>query len=98
MKEIIISENQSSTHLHKKEEPSEQKIIFKDSTTPVSAASGGYLARPSNIYAESKTEVSTSKTSAEEPVSQANTTHESKEDLSICKWLCGMTFLRRMRR
>ena len=81
MKEIIISENQSSTHLHKKEEPSEQKIIFKDSTTPVSAASGGYLARPSNIYAESKTEVSTSKTSAEEPVSQTNTTHESKEDL-----------------
>jgi len=81
MKEIIISENQSSTHLHKKEEPSEQKTIFKDSTTPVSAASGGYLARPSNIYAESKTEVSTSKTSAEEPVSQTNTTHESKEDL-----------------
>ena len=81
MKEIIISENQSSTHLHKKEEPSEQKIIFKDSTTPVSAASGGYLARPSNIYAESKTEVFTSKTSAEEPVSQTSTTHESKEDL-----------------
>jgi cell division protein FtsZ len=81
MKEIIISENQSSTHLHKKEEPSEQKTIFKDSTTPVSAASGGYLARPSNIYAESKTEVFTSTPSAEEPVSQASTTHESKEDL-----------------
>ncbi|MGZ3951192.1 MAG: cell division protein FtsZ [Flavisolibacter sp.] len=32
-----------------------------------SAASGGYLARPSNIYAESKPEVSTSKP-AEEPV------------------------------
>lgn len=81
MKEIIISENQSGTHLHKKEEPSEQKIIFKDSTTPVSAASGGYLARPSNIYAESKAEVSTSTSSAEEPVSQTVTTHESKEDL-----------------
>ncbi len=83
MKEIIISENQSSTHLHKREEPSEQKIIFKDSTStaPVPAASGGYLARPSNIYAESKTEVSTSKPSAEEPVSQTVTTHESKEDL-----------------
>jgi cell division protein FtsZ len=38
------------------------------STTPVSAASGGYLARPSNIYAESKTEVVTSKNSAEKPV------------------------------
>src|SRR6185295_3793306 len=83
MKEMIISENQSSTHLHKKEEPSEQKIILKDSTstTPVSAASGGYLARPSNIYAESRTEVSTSKPSAEEPVSQTHITHESKEDL-----------------
>jgi cell division protein FtsZ len=81
MKQMIISENQSGTHLHIKEEPSEQKIILKNSTTPVSAASGGYLARPSNIYAESKTEVSTSKTSAEEPVSQTNTTHESKEDL-----------------
>ena len=36
-------------------------------TSTTSAASGGYLARPSNIYAESKPEVSTSK-SAEEPV------------------------------
>jgi len=35
--------------------------------SPASAASGGYLARPSNIYAESKPEVSTSKP-AEEPV------------------------------
>ncbi len=33
-----------------------------------SAASGGYLARPSNIYAESKPEVSTSKPAKEEPV------------------------------
>jgi cell division protein FtsZ len=81
MKEIIISEHQSSTHLQKKEEVSEEKIIFKNSTTPVSAASGGYLARPSNIYAESKAEVFTSKTSAEEPVSQTNCTQESKEDL-----------------
>ncbi|HMK27736.1 MAG TPA: cell division protein FtsZ, partial [Chitinophagaceae bacterium] len=38
-------------------------------TTPVSATSGGYLTRPSNIYAESKPEVITSTTSAEEPVS-----------------------------
>ena len=38
------------------------------STTPVSAASGGYLARPSNIYAESRTEVYTSIPSAEEPI------------------------------
>ncbi|RYF96215.1 MAG: cell division protein FtsZ, partial [Chitinophagaceae bacterium] len=41
---------------------------IKESVTPLSAASGGYLARPSNIYAESKAEISTSKPSAEEPV------------------------------
>jgi cell division protein FtsZ len=67
-KEIIISEHKSATHSHKKDKPSEQKIIFKDSITPVSAASGGYLARPSNIYAESQAEVFTSIPSAEEPV------------------------------
>ncbi|HEU4471313.1 MAG TPA: cell division protein FtsZ [Flavisolibacter sp.] len=39
----------------------------KQNTSSTSAASGGYLARPSNIYAESKPEVSTSKP-AEEPV------------------------------
>jgi cell division protein FtsZ len=49
--------------------------VMASNTTPkkdennsqASAASGGYLARPSNIYAESKPEVSTSKP-AEEPV------------------------------
>jgi cell division protein FtsZ len=41
--------------------------IAMQNTNPSSAASGGYLARPSNIYAESKPEVSTSKP-AEEPV------------------------------
>jgi cell division protein FtsZ len=54
-----------------KETDAEMILSMKDSTSstsPVSAASGGYLARPSNIYAESKTEANTSKTSAEEPV------------------------------
>jgi len=37
-------------------------------TSSTSAASGGYLARPSNIYAESKPEVSTSKPVEEKPV------------------------------
>jgi cell division protein FtsZ len=37
-------------------------------TSQASAASGGYLARPSNIYAESKPEVSTSKPPEEKPV------------------------------
>ncbi len=44
------------------------KTEIKDTTSPLPAASGGYLARPSNIYTESKTEVYTSITSAEEPI------------------------------
>jgi cell division protein FtsZ len=39
----------------------------QQNTSQAPAASGGYLARPSNIYADSKPEVSTSKP-AEEPV------------------------------
>ena len=64
LKENLHSQqqNQSSPPPIKKEEG------IKNSTHPVSAASGGYLARPSNIYTESKTEVYTSNTSAEEPV------------------------------
>lgn len=42
-------------------------IFQKDS--PMPAASGGYLARPSNIYAETKKEVSTSAPNHEKPVS-----------------------------
>jgi cell division protein FtsZ len=61
------------------------EMIFgrKDSTStsPVSAASGGYLARPSNIYAESKPEVNTSKTSAEKPVSSQKAVNEEEEEL-----------------
>lgn len=53
------------------------------STTPVSAASGGYLARPSNIYAESKPEVVTSKTSAEEPVPSKLASNEQEELLEL---------------
>jgi cell division protein FtsZ len=44
-----------------------------------SAVSGGYLARPSNIYAESKDEVSTPSASAEEPV-QAPAAKQGQED------------------
>lgn len=53
----------------------------KDSTTPLSAASGGYLARPSNIYAESKPEVSSSKPSAEEPVPPPIVATKEEEEL-----------------
>jgi cell division protein FtsZ len=45
---------------------------------PPSAASGGYLARPSNIYAESKGEVSTSKP-AEKPVPAPDAKNEDEE-------------------
>ena len=51
---------------------SQKEQVSKDSTStsPMPAASGGYqLARPSNIYAESKAEVSTSMPSVEKPVS-----------------------------
>ncbi len=51
------------------------------STSPMPAASGGYqLARPSNIYAESKPEVYTSTTSAENPVS-ADVAAKSEDEL-----------------
>lgn len=54
-----------------KETDAELILSRKDSTSstsPVSAASGGYLARPSNIYAASQAEDITSKRAAEEPV------------------------------
>lgn len=50
-------------------------------TTPTSAASGGYLARPSNIYAE-KREVSTSKP-AEEPVPTPSAKVDEEETFNM---------------
>jgi cell division protein FtsZ len=66
-----------------KETDAEMILSIKDSTstTPVSAASGGYLARPSNIYAESKPEVVTSNTSAERPVPLKDLATQEEEDL-----------------
>jgi cell division protein FtsZ len=55
----------------------------KDSTTALPAASGGYLARPSNIYAESKPEVNTSNTSAEKPVPSSFAAKEEEELLDL---------------
>ena len=75
-----------------KEKDAEMILSIKDSTnvtngtvgtTPVSAASGGYLARPSNIYAESKPGVVTSTTSAEEPVPSALASNEEEELLEL---------------
>ena len=81
-KEIIISERRSTTHSNNSESlTSNTEPNPKISTPPVSAASGGYLARPSNIYAESQAEVFTSMPSAEEPVPQDEPVHTSEESL-----------------
>jgi cell division protein FtsZ len=50
---------------------------------PVPAASGGYLARPSNIYAESKPEVIASTTSAGKPVPSTTASNEQDELLDL---------------
>jgi cell division protein FtsZ len=47
----------------------------------VSAASGGYLARPSNIYAEGKKEVATSKSSEENQVPPSLAVDEEEQEL-----------------
>ncbi|MCX6318529.1 MAG: cell division protein FtsZ [Bacteroidetes bacterium] len=72
-----------------KETDAELIFSMKDSangtvgTTPVSAASGGYLARPSNIYAESKPEAKASTNSAEEPVPITTASNEQDELLEL---------------
>jgi cell division protein FtsZ len=50
-------------------------------TNPVPAASGGYLARPSNIYTESKAEVYTSMPSAEEPIPLPHVVSKEEQEL-----------------
>jgi cell division protein FtsZ len=65
-----------------------QNIVSQSNTTgnqqntPASAASGGYLARPSNIYAENKTGVSTPK-STEEPVPVPNAKVDDEETFNM---------------
>jgi cell division protein FtsZ len=59
-----------------------QSTPSKQNINPASAASGGYLARPSNIYAETKKEVSTSKP-AEEPVPAPIAKIEDEESLNM---------------
>lgn len=86
-KEDIYSVFESTSISHKEPIPvsidSKKEQVNKDSTStsPMPAASGGYqLARPSNIYAESKPEVYTSITSAEKPVS-ADVAAKSEDEL-----------------
>ena len=82
MKENLHSpkHNESSTPATINEDAELSRSI-KNSTHPVSAASGGYLARPSNIYTESKTEVFTSNTSAEEPVPSPYVASNEQDEL-----------------
>ena len=71
-KDDLYSNNKASSIALRETSPlsTESKKEQKDSTAPMPAASGGYqLARPSNIYAESKAEVYTSMPSVEKPVS-----------------------------
>ena len=81
-KENIISPHQSESLPAKKSEENTELSRSKDRTAAVSAASGGYLARPSNIYAETQAEVFTSTPSAEEPV-PATVNKQTEENLDM---------------
>ena len=76
-KETIISVQQ----LQSVPPATSKKEEIKDSNTLMPAASGGYLARPSNIYAESKPEAYASTTSAEEPVPLQNFASNEQDEL-----------------
>ncbi|HTD93504.1 MAG TPA: cell division protein FtsZ [Chitinophagaceae bacterium] len=75
------SEDSNSESLSPFISKNDQALSAKNSNTPLPAASGGYLARPSNIYAESKAEVSTSMPSVEEPVPPSNVAAKEEEEL-----------------
>ena len=76
-KDTIISVQQ----LQSVPNPTVKKEEIKDSNTQVPAASGGYLARPSNIYAESKPGAYAPTTSAEEPVPLQKIASNEQDDL-----------------
>jgi cell division protein FtsZ len=73
----------STVPVYQKATDAEPISSIKNSTNPVPpAGSGGYLARPSNIYAEAKAEDnSTSKPSAEKPVPLPKAASDEEEDL-----------------
>jgi cell division protein FtsZ len=74
--EVLFSDTNSEKSANNKED----KVSTKDNASPASAASGGYLARPSNIYAEPKVGVSTPKLSAEEPSIPQNDPKQINEE------------------
>lgn len=80
--ESIISTNQlQSVSQPIIEKDAELILSIKDSSSPVAAASGGYLARPSNIYAEPKAEANASTISAEEPVPSPSVASNEEDEL-----------------
>lgn len=67
-----------------KETDAELILSIKDNSQTVSAASGGYLARPSNIYAASDKEEKASIVAVEKPVPvQATASNEQEELLEL---------------
>jgi cell division protein FtsZ len=82
-KHVIENISPSIPQTTSKEKEIELTLNMKNSTgaSPVSATSGGYLTRPSNIYAETKAEEITSTTSAEEPVSSEHVASSEQDEL-----------------
>lgn len=86
---ITVSQTLSPTNSERTTQPvasgqPERKPVAKDSTSttsPLPAAAGGYLARPSNIYAEAKAEDTTSKNSVEGPVPPQNIASTEEDEL-----------------
>jgi cell division protein FtsZ len=78
------SHSQPISTVSKQEDTAELILSMKDSTSTghtLPAAAGGYLARPSNIYAEVKAEASASKSSVEEPVPSHNIASKEEDEL-----------------
>ena len=83
---VMNEELISKPHLIPPKENSQKEISKnKNIAAQSSAVSGGYLARPSNIYAESRGEVITSKPAAEEPVPLpvVKQTEETQPDMQL---------------
>jgi cell division protein FtsZ len=70
-----------ATTIKEKEIDSTHSNKNNSGTSRLSATSGGYLTRPSNIYAETKTEEITSTTSAEQPVSSDHAAGNEQDEL-----------------
>jgi len=75
--EAVFSDSQSEKSTSRKDN---DVSTNKDSSQSMSAASGGYLARPSNIYAETQAGVFTPTPSAEEPIVPQNDPKQVNEE------------------